>query len=631
MNNEELFFNTLGFEFSTNHNISIEMLKKYYKFEFKKMDINNMDLEFDNIIEYNKRKNTGSYYTPINIAEYMIISVLIEYCVKNTSLSKESLFIIFSTNNNRIKNNEMLIIKRVLSDLKIADLSSGTGIFLLTYIKLIERIFINSGKENLSDLLKKIITKNIYAFDINDNALKILNLEMNNLFFKYDKKELLEMNTYNINSITHELIYSMIPKQGFDIVVGNPPYLGEKGNKDLFNEIKSSKFGKTYYEGKMDLFYFFIYRGVNVLNNKGLLIYLTTNYFITADGAKKLRKFFYLNGNFKKIINFNSNKIFKDAKGQHNLIFIYSKEMNCDIEIINFSQKISIETTNQLLNAQLNDKYRYFISKKELFGNDYLIKLFIGKEHYSIINKIENQSEFKISDYFNVNQGFISGADSVSDNSLNKKLSNENIKKYNIKTNDSIFVLKKDEIDKFSQKKYLKMLFKSSDIKKFSSNKDSNKYVLYIDNNIKIDNLLENHLKPYKEILDSRREVKSGARKWYSLQWPRTKEIFEKEKIVVPQRSRSNIFGYSNSSFYGSADIYYITLKEDINEYDLKILLALLNSKLYFIYLSNIGKKKGVNLELYATPIKNLLIKNINKKYEIIEIVNRLILNYNKF
>ena len=475
MNNEELFFNTLGFEFSINHNMSIETLKEYYKFEFNKMAINNMNLEFDNIIEYNKRKNTGSYYTPINIAEYMIISVLIEYCVKNTSLSKENLSIIFSTTNNKIKNNEMLIIKKVLSDLKIADLSSGTGIFLLTYIKLIERIFINSKKE--------IVTRNIYAFDINDNALKILNLEMNNLFFKYDKKELLEMNTYNINSITQESINSRIPKQGFDIVVGNPPYLGEKGNKDLFNEIKSTKFGKTYYEGKMDLFYFFIYRGINVLNDKGLLIYLTTNYFITADGAKKLRKFFYLNGSFKKIINFNSNKIFKDAKGQHNLIFIYSKEMNCDTEIINFSQKISIETTNNLLNAQLNDKYRYLISKKELFGNDYLIKLFIGKEHYSIINRIENQSEFKISDLFNVNQGFISGADSVSENSFNKKLSSENIKKYNIKTGDSIFVLKKDEIDKFSEKKYLKMLFKSSDIKKFSSNNNSNKYVLYIDNN----------------------------------------------------------------------------------------------------------------------------------------------------
>jgi adenine-specific DNA-methyltransferase len=235
-----------------------------------------------------------------------------------------------------------------------------------------------------------------------------------------------------------------------------------------------------------------------------------------------------------------------------------------------------------------------------------------------------------VSDCFSVNQGFISGADKVSKNSFNKKISLRNIEKYNIKIDDGIFVLKKEEAEKFQSKKYLKKIFKNSDITKFSVKRNSNQYVLYIDNKIVIDDELEKHLIPYKEVLENRREVKSGIRKWYCLQWPRAEEIFEKEKIIVPQRSRSNVFGYYNDDFYGSADIYYITKKMNSYNYDLKVLLGLLNSKLYYIYLSNIGKKKGGNLELYSTPIKNLLIKKFENESEIIIIVNRLISNFNK-
>lgn len=45
-------------------------------------------------------------------------------------------------------------------------------------------------------------------------------------------------------------------KDGFDIIITNPPYIGEKGHKEIFREIKQGTLGK-YYQGKMDLFYFF--------------------------------------------------------------------------------------------------------------------------------------------------------------------------------------------------------------------------------------------------------------------------------------------------------------------------------------------------------------------------------------
>lgn len=50
-------------------------------------------------------------------------------------------------------------------------------------------------------------------------------------------------------------------KGGFDIVIGNPPYVGEKGNKEIFREIANTDLGLRFYQGKMDLFYFFFVSG----------------------------------------------------------------------------------------------------------------------------------------------------------------------------------------------------------------------------------------------------------------------------------------------------------------------------------------------------------------------------------
>ncbi len=625
MNQEQLFFNVQGCDFLKKNNIDIEKMNEHFNFKFDlNLDVETC-LEFDDTIEFNKRKNTGSYYTPDYMAEYMVNSVLIDYFLENFDFDKEVIYDIFVKKNKNNYKSEMLDIMETLYNLKIVDLSSGTGIFLFEYIKIIIELLIDTDKE----IIRKIIENNIYAFDINKNALNILELKMNELYFKYDNTVLIKIKSFNINSITDDLFLNYIPIDGFDIVIGNPPYLGEKGNKELFNEIKKSKFGNMYYEGKMDLFYYFIYRGIKILKDNGILIYLTTNYFVTADGAKKLRNFLYENGNFIKIVNFNTNKIFKAAAGQHSMIFTYSKKDENTTKIINLNKKVSIETKEDLLKNEFVGEFYYEIFKKKLYSNNGTIRIFINNYHYSIIEKIEIQSNLRISDCFNVNQGFISGADKVSKNSINKKISYEIIKKYNINIDDSIFVLDENEIERFKDRKYLKKLYKNSDVMKFSVKGNTDKYVLYVDDCINPDNELINHLTPFMEILKSRREVKNNIRKWYSLQWPRDEEIFNREKIVAPQRNRSNVFGYSNGAFYGSADIYYITAKETFFNYDLKILLGLINSKLFYLYLSNIGKKKGNELELYATPLKKLLIKEINNDKVFLEIVNRLILDFN--
>src|SRR5690625_7904376 len=106
------------------------------------------------------------------------------------------------------------------------------------------------------------------------------------------------------------------PNRGFDIVIGNPPYLGDNGNKNVFRPIMKSKFGEKYYKGQMDLFYYFFHKGIDLLKPQAHLTFITTNYFITANEAIKLRKDLKKRTTLNKSINFNALRIFHTAIGQ---------------------------------------------------------------------------------------------------------------------------------------------------------------------------------------------------------------------------------------------------------------------------------------------------------------------------
>lgn len=101
--------------------------------------------------------------------------------------------------------------------------------------------------------------------------------------------------------------------------------------------------------------------------------------------------------------------------------------------------------------------------------------------------------------------------------------------------------------------------------------------------------------------------------------------IFTNPKIVCPQRSKTNTFGYNECDWYASADVYFIT--NPINGYSLKYILGLLNSKLYYTWLYHKGKRKGETLELYQKPLSEIPIKRVSSEVQnsIIKIVDEII------
>src|SRR3989344_4154847 len=164
---------------------------------------------------------------------------------------------------------------------------------------------------------------------------------------------------------------------------------------------------------------------------------------------------------------------------------------------------------------------------------------------------------------------------------------------------DKIYVLNKEQIEKErynnEERKYFKPWFKNSDIKQYFAKNKTNKFVIYLtkfDNQLKQHPKIWNYLKNHEEQIKSRRDAnlrgnfKRGY--WWVLATPRLEIPFDKPKIVVPQRSHTNCFGYTENEWFGSGDIYYITTLD--KTVSLKYALALLNSKLYYVWLYKKGK-----------------------------------------
>ena len=386
----------------------------------------------------------------------------------------------------------------------------------------------------------------------------------------------------------------------FDVVIGNPPYVGEKGHKEIFQPIAKSPLGVKFYQGKMDLFYFFFHIALDLLKSGGVMSYITTNYYVTATGAKKLREDIENRSDILSFINFGELKIFESALGQHNLITILQKDHHNKKAFTANVKGKGFATAEQLSNivTRLDPSTEYAdIEQKDLFKGGNIVSK--SSELENILDKIKNNSNL-LSSICKVNQGIVTGAD---------KVSAAHLKKYNwdSKKGDGIFVLSDQESRKIKDKNVLKNWYKNSDANKWITENETQEKIIYGEDS---GSSVTEHLEKFRENLEKRREVHKGVRSWYDLWRAREQSIFEGEKIVAPQRSKRNTFGYNNIPWYAASDVFFITQPKD--EYTLKFLLGVLNSNLVYIWLYNRGKRKGEMLETIAEPLSKIPIPKIN-------------------
>ena len=412
---------------------------------------------------------------------------------------------------------------------------------------------------------------------------------------------------------------------GFDIVIGNPPYVGEKNNKAIFRPIAAGTL-KKFYMGKMDLFYFFFHLALNFGKEECCNAFITTNYYPTAKGGRNLRTDVRARAIIRQIINFNELKIFESAAGQHNMITIF--QLGCDD---NQSAQICTTQRTGTANKEVIEAIVSQRDPKTLYHESSQTDLYDGENNYirllhptvrEILNGIKTQcGNTTLSGVCSVKTGMTTGADKVTAKHLEKF-------GWEAEEGDGIFVLSDSEVESLiaeGEKFLIRKFYKNSGVSRYHTNAVTTENVLYIGKSTMASRIpsVIRHLSRFQSLLkDSRNKTNSN---WFVLQGARKEAIFTGAKIVVPQRSRVNTFGYNDIPWYASSDVYFIT--HPTGGVNLKYLLALLNSKLYFFWLYYMGKRKGEMLELVQTPLSEIPIKVISaeKQQPFIDLVDGIL------
>ncbi|MBX4268721.1 Eco57I restriction-modification methylase domain-containing protein [Clostridium estertheticum] len=523
---------------------------KDYKIKLKVSGGKNFGDGYYEFIKNNKEK--GTVYTPEPITSYMI---------ENTIKAAQ------------IINNPYI---------KIVDPSCGTGNILITCFKFLQNLykdnlsFINEKnglKLNVKNIDDHIIRYNLFGFDIDDIALKILVIDLYDL-----SKGCILGNIFNKDFLLYE------NECKYDIVIGNPPYVGKKSIDNEYASFLKIKYKKVYRD-KGDLSYCFFERALEDLSEGGKLTFITSRYFIESPSGEDLRKLLKEGYTIDKMIDFYGIRPFKNVGIDPLIIFITNhKTMDNQIEIIKpltVKGKEKKEFYNNVFLKGGNKFNTFMLNKKELDDKGWVL---VDEKVRTIIKKIKQQKHTELSNICYSYQGIITGCDKA-------------------------FVLNNDtSLRKNIEKDIMKPWIKSSYIEKNKiSRQDS--YIIYSDlicNPKEYNNAIA-YIGLQKEKLIKRRECQKGIRKWYELQWGRNQSIFEDEKIIFPFKASSNRFALDTGSYF-SADVYALTIKEDA-AFTYDYLLYILNSKIYEFYFKTFAKKLGEDAyEYYPNNLMKLCI-----------------------
>ncbi|EPV6814898.1 DUF7149 domain-containing protein [Campylobacter lari] len=469
------------------------------------------------------------------------------------------------------------------------------------------------AQDEKDENFRAFFSKNMFEFDFDESEAKKEFKKLKKLYESIFDLE--SANPFEWRFEFSEVLDEGGSFQGFDLIIGNPPYIKENDNKEIFANTKNLRT----YQGKMDIWYHFVGRGLDILKENGILSFIATNNWTTNSGAKKLRNVILEECQILNLVDFSSFMVFDSASIQ-TMIMQFQKTKPPKNYEFNFAklttQSPSYEDVldilenikspnNEILN--INFKPKNFIDKTLNF---------IKNDYEEIFEKIQKYGKFYLDDK-EVAQGIVYPQENVNKKSLEilgknfyigqgiQKLTDEEVEKLNLLKNE---------------KNLLKPIFESNSVEKYYTKKDNDFWVIYTNSSFKNPNSMDNYPN-LKKHLDKFKKVITSDNKPYGLHRARDEKFFTGSPRIVALRKCVNEpkFSYVDFDCYVSATFYVIKTQR----IDTKYLVAILNSKLMMFWLKHKGKMQGNNYQIDKEPLLNIPIVDINSKNE--KLANELI------
>ncbi|HBK1881817.1 TPA: Eco57I restriction-modification methylase domain-containing protein [Campylobacter coli] len=458
--------------------------------------------------------------------------------------------------------------------------------------------------EHHDEKFKSFFSKNMFEFSFDE---KVAIKEFANLKKEYDNIFNLESNhPFEWRFEFPEILDDDGNFKGFDLIIGNPPYIKEAENKELFTNTKKLRT----YQGKMDIWYHFVGRGFDILKNNGYLAFIATNNWVTNSGAKKLRNIVLEESQILSLVDFSSFMVFDSASIQ-TMIMSFQKTKPPKNYEFHFA-KITTQTPiyEDVINLLKNEKTQ----NNEILKINLTPKKFIDKtlnftksDYEELFNKIQKYGKFYLEEK-EVANGIHPHYDFIN----NRINSNHN---FAFKIGQGIFGLSEEEKEKLKLTKLennlVKPYYDTQNFLKFFFKKNNHQWLIYTNSSFKNPNSMDDYPN-LKKHLDKFQNVITSDNKPYGLHRARDEKFFTGSPRIVALRKcvGEPKFSYVDFDCYVSATFYVIKTQR-IN---VKYLTAILNSKLIAFWLKHKGKMQGNNYQIDKEPLLNIPIVTINSK-----------------
>ena len=275
-----------------------------------------------------KRKKDGVYYTPEYITDYICRNTIIPYLSKSGKIT--DIHDLISEYADSIET-----LEQKFRNIKICDPACGSGAFLIKAVDVLLDVY--KSIQGYKELLGKysgldkwneeseamaIIENNIYGVDINEQSVEITRLS---LFFKIasstrklpDLSKNIKVGNSLISDKTidpkafvweeefPEILNPLIDEKGFDIIIGNPPYVKHQDlqNKDKMNLPDNTKLCLVdcQIDKTSDLSGYFFYHSINLLKPCGILGFISSETWMNSKYGKPLQKLILSNTKISQI------------------------------------------------------------------------------------------------------------------------------------------------------------------------------------------------------------------------------------------------------------------------------------------------------------------------------------------
>tara|TARA_R110001583_G_scaffold85590_2_gene224429 strand:- start:6781 stop:9948 length:3168 start_codon:yes stop_codon:yes gene_type:complete len=538
-----------------------------------------------------KRKKDGVFYTPKYITKYIVDNTVGKLCDER----KEVLGIVDEEYAKGRKNRKKDIVQGLdanlqayrnwLLNITICDPACGSGAFLNqaleflmeehTYIDELESQLLGHAFE-FPGVENHILEKNIFGVDINEESVDIAKLSLwlrtaqrgrkltslnNNLKCGnslIDDPSVAGVKAFNwkkeFPNIFDPSLRGTKQSLGFDVVIGNPPYVRAELLTDFLNY-----FEKKYkvFHPASDLFAYFYELGTKIINNIGLMGFISNTFDKTTAG-KVLREYLTEETTLKAYTDFTEMQIFEGATTYPVIIILNkSKQKEGKFDFIKIpkssqSKVIDIEIHNKIKVSQdsLDSKSWSFSSLEK---SKILVKISLHPKLREIFGKCYYGVKTALNDAFIINENW------AKPEHIKPILEGKEIKKWNVQKAVQKLILFES---KWTNKNYA---HEKSEDDKFNALKRDFPQIM-------------EHLLPFKERAIKRYDQGDY---WWELRNCAYYDLFDKPKIIFPNLQNSNKFCLDNEGTFVNAPAVFLPT-------DNKALLCVLNSKIVWEFLKSI-------------------------------------------